>query len=200
MVLQCKHVIVLDLVVLSKFLGKGKIYAFVSRATTSSSQSIGSKVAQFKEYKDQYGRFSVQIPRDWNMGFQDIKETYDSTSFNSNNIDKMSISISAFNGHKLSDDEFEKITRENNPDTITQTAGAMLVQDTECAKYVIDGQKTCTMIYTEPSADGQYTEKILYVTFDTEKQDFIVSFTGPTDKFDNSLPIFEAMLNSIKAP
>jgi hypothetical protein len=117
------------------------------------------------------------------------------------NIDKMSISISAFNGKgKLSDDEFEKITRENNPDTITQTAGAMLVQDTECTKYVIDGQKTCTMIYTEPSADGQYTEKILYVTFDTEKQDFIVSFTGPTDKFDNSLPIFEAMLNSIKAP
>ena len=29
---------------------------------------------QFKEYKDQYGRFSIQVPKDWTIGSPDIKQ------------------------------------------------------------------------------------------------------------------------------
>jgi len=88
---------------------------------------------------------------------QDIKETSDYTSFYSNNADNMGFHIFASNGiGKPSDDKFEKIIRESNADAITDTSGAMLIQDTECTKYVIDGQKACSMMYPEPSDYNQY--------------------------------------------
>lgn len=50
------------------------------------------------------------------------------------------------------------------------------------------------MIYTEPSTDGKYTEKLLFINFDTEKQCFVLSLSGPSNKFDKYFPIMEIML------
>jgi hypothetical protein len=159
----------------------------------------GQAFAQFKEYKDQFGRFSIQIPQDWSIGSPDIKEDSVTISFDSPNPDDNQFIMTAGDRHtKASEDVFEQVIREQNTYTISHLPGAALVQDTDCTKYVIDGQKTCSMIYTVTK--DQYTEKELEIDFVTEKQDISISVTGSADIFDKYLPIVQKMLDSIKAP
>jgi hypothetical protein len=47
----------------------------------------GQAFAQFKEYKDQYGRFSIQVPEDWKIGSPTTKKDSIAISFDSNNED-----------------------------------------------------------------------------------------------------------------
>jgi hypothetical protein len=63
---------------------------------------------------------------------------------------------------------------------------------------VIDGKKACSMIYTVTG--DQSTQKDLDVSFDTDKQYFLISVTGPANNFDKYLPIVSKMLDPIKAP
>jgi hypothetical protein len=156
----------------------------------------GHAFAQFKEYKDQYGRFSIQVPQDWKIGSPTIKKDSIAISFDSNNI--MIIMVAADSHVKVSQSDFEQIIRKQNRDTVTRLPGAVLVQDTDCSKYTIDGHKACAVMYTVTS--GQYTEEDMDIDFETEKQDFTLTVSGSPDNFDKYLPIVEKILFSLKAP
>lgn len=56
-----------------------------------------------------------------------------------------------------SQDTFEQVIREQNRDLVTGLTGATFVQNTDCTKYMIDGHKACSAVYTV--SRGQYTEK-----------------------------------------
>jgi hypothetical protein len=155
--------------------------------------------AEFKGYKDQFGRFSIQVPQDWKIGSPTIKKDSVAISFDSNNDDLMTVTMVAADRHThASQDTFEQVIREQNRDTVTGLTGATVVQPTDCTKYTIDGHKACSVVYTVDT--GQYKEKDMDIDFETEKQDFTLTVSGTADNFDKYLPIIEKMVYSIKAP
>jgi hypothetical protein len=159
----------------------------------------GQAFAQMKEYKDQFGRFSIQVPQDWKIDPPTIKKDSIGISFDSNNKDPVTITMVAADRHtKASQSVFEQVIREQNTDTVTRLPGATLVQGTDCTKYTIDGHKACSVVYTVTR--GQYTEKDMDIDFETEKQGFSLTVSGSPDSFDKYIPIVEKMLYSLKAP
>ena len=159
----------------------------------------GQALAQLKEYKDQYGRFSIQVPQGWKIDSPTIKKDSIAIGFDSNNEDPITITMAAADRHtRESQDDFEQVIREQNRDTVTGLSGTTLVQGTDCNKYTIDGHKACSVVYTVTR--GQYTEKDMDVDFETEKQGFTLTVSGFPDSFDKYLAVVEKMLYSIKAP
>jgi hypothetical protein len=151
---------------------------------------------QFKTYNEQYGRFSIQVPEDWKVGPPLVKQDSVAVSFDPNNEDDFSVILSAVDRHESSSQtDFEQVIREQNADTVRSLPGTTLIQDTECTKYVIDGNQACSMIYTE-TYQG-YTTKELDVDFQTGKQQVGISFSG--SDFDKYLPIANQILSSMKA-
>ena len=150
---------------------------------------------QFKKYTEQYGRFSIQVPKEWTIGSPNIKQDSVAISFDPNNGDDISFIVSAGDRHSIiSEDDYEQVIREENTATIADTPGATLVQGTDCTKYVIDGNKACSMIYTVTS--HQYTNKELDISFHSAKQEVLVSLSGST--FDKYQPVAQQMVNSMK--
>ncbi|HZE78601.1 MAG TPA: hypothetical protein VE089_08635 [Nitrososphaeraceae archaeon] len=159
---------------------------------------VGQTFAQF-EYKDQFGKLSIQVPQNWTISSSTVKDNSVAISIDSSDQDPVTITMIASNrGTRASQDTFEQVIREQNRDTVTSLPGATLVQDTDCTKYTIDGHKTCSVVYTV--SRGQYTQKNMDLDFVTDKQDFTLSVTGPIDNFDKNLPIVEKILYSIKSP
>ena len=81
-----------------------------------------------------------------------------------------------------------------NADTVRSLPGATLIQDTDCTKYVIDGKKACSVIYSVTK--DNYTQKEMDVDFQTGKQSVSISVQG--SDFDKYLPVADQMLNSMK--
>ncbi len=150
---------------------------------------------QFKKYTEQYGRFSIQVPKEWTIGSPTIKQDSVAVSFDPNNGDDISFIVTAGDKHSItSEADYEQITRDQNAATIADTPGATLIQGTDCTKYVIDGNKACSMIYAVTY--HQYTNKELDISFHTAKQEVLVSLAGAT--FDKYLPVAQQMVNSMK--
>jgi len=155
----------------------------------------GQALAQLKEYKDQYGRFSIKVPQDWKIDSPTIKKDSLAIGFDSNNEDPITITMAAADRHtRASQDDFEQVIKEQNADTIRQLSGARLLENTDCTKYVIDHEKACSVVYSF------HTQKDMDIDFVTEKQDFTISVSGSPDNFDKYLAVVEKMLYSIKAP
>lgn len=152
---------------------------------------------QFKEYKDQYGRFSIQMPKDWTIGSPDIKQDSVVILFDSNNADDVQLIVAASDRHTtISGADYEQVIKESNGDTVTLTPGARLIQSTDCTKYVIDGNKACSMIYT--TTTGTYTQEEMNIDFQTGKQGVLITLTSSPDNFRKYVPVVEQMLNSMK--
>jgi hypothetical protein len=152
---------------------------------------------QFKEYAEQYGRFSIQLPKDWTIGSPHVKQESDTVSFSSNNGDNVLFIVTASDRHHgflMPEASYEQIVREENAATIAHTPGATLIQDTECTEYVINGHKACSVVYTV--TNQQYTEKDMDISFHTAKQEVLISISGSA--FDKYLPASGQMLNSMK--
>jgi hypothetical protein len=155
-----------------------------------------TSAGQFKTYNEQYGRFSIQVPKDWKVDSPLVKQDSVAVSFGPNNEDDFSVIVSAVDRHESSSQtDFEQVIREQNADTVGSLPGATLIQDTECTKYVIDGNQACSMMYT--TTKDQYTTKELDVDFQTGKQQFGISFSG--SDFDKYMPIANQILSSMKA-
>jgi hypothetical protein len=160
---------------------------------------LGVQVFAQLEYKDQFGKLSVQVPKNWTISSSTVKENSVAISIDSSDQDPVTITIIASNrGTRASQDTFEQVIREQNMDTVSALPGATLVQDTDCTKYTIDGHKACSVVYTV--SRDQYTQKNMDMDFVTDKQDFTLSVTGPINNFDKNLPIVEKILYSIKSP
>jgi hypothetical protein len=130
---------------------------------------------------------------DWTKGSPTIKQDSVAISIDPNNGDDISIIVSAVDKHSYtSEDDFEQVIREENAATIADTPEA--IQGTDCTKYVIDGNKACSMIYTVTY--HQYTNKELDISFHTAKQEVLVSLAGSA--FDKYLRVAQQMLNSMK--
>jgi hypothetical protein len=149
---------------------------------------------QFKEFKEQYGRFSIQVPKDWTLGSPTIKQDSVTISFDPKWDDILFSVVSADIHTTSSEGDYEQVIREDNAATVADTPGATLIQDTECTKYVIDGDKACSMIYSV--THQQYTQKEMDIDFQTTKQRVHVSLSGSV--FDKYLPVAQQMLNSMK--
>ena len=155
---------------------------------------------QFKEYKEQYGRFSIQVPKDWTIQYMHIKQDSVGISFDPNYAN-VTLIVEAFDRNTTtSEADYEQSIKENNADTVAQLPGAKLIQATDCTKYVIDGNKVCSMIYTTtiPYHGIYYTGEEMDVDFQTDKQVVSIAFTGDADIFHKYLPVVEQMLNSMK--
>ena len=158
---------------------------------------------QFKKYTEQYGRFSIQVPKDWTIGSPTIKQDSVAIDSEPNNGDDISFIVSTVDKHSYTSEyDWEQVVREEYAATISDSPGATLIQDTECATYVIDGNKACSMIYT---STYQYTYKLhtythtnkeLDISFHTARPEVLVTFAGST--FDKYLPVAQQMLNSMK--
>ena len=149
---------------------------------------------QFKTYNEQYGRFSIQVPEDWTVGSPTIKQDSVVVDFSPNNKDDFLFIVVAIDRDETaSETDFEQGVKEQNADTVRSLPGATLIQDTDCTKYVIDGNKACIMIYHH----GMTDRKEMEVDFQTGKQSVSMSILG--SDFDKYLPIANQMLNSMKA-
>jgi hypothetical protein len=158
----------------------------------------GQAFAQL-EYKDQFGKLSIQLPQNWTISSSTVKENSVAISIDSSDQDPVTITMIASNrGTRASQDTYEQVIREQNRDTVSALPGATLVQDTDCAKYTIDGHRACSVVFTVTTA--QYTQKEMDMDFVTDKQWFTLSIAGPIDNFDKNLPIVEKILYSIKSP
>jgi hypothetical protein len=150
---------------------------------------------QFKTYNEQYGRFSIVVPKDWLVGYPSIKQDSVTVDFSPNNKDDILFIIASMDRRETaSQTDFEQVIKEQNADTVRSLPGATLIQDTDCTKYVIDGKKACSVIYSVTK--DNYTQKEMDVDFQTGKQSVSISVQG--SDFDKYLPVADQMLNSMK--
>src|SRR5512133_2384218 len=130
---------------------------------------LGVQVFAQLEYKDQFGKLSVQVPKNWTISSSTVKENSVAISIDSSDQDPVTITMIASNrGTRASQDTFEQVIREQNMDTVSALPSAKLVQDTDCTKYTIDGHKACSVVYT--ISRDQYTQKNMDMDFVTDKQ------------------------------
>jgi hypothetical protein len=102
---------------------------------------------QFKKYNEQYGRFSIRVPNNWTIGSPHIKQDSVLVSFDPKWADVI-FSVGASDSHStLSEADYQQVIREDNAATVADLPGAKMIQDTDCTKYFIDGNKACSMIY-----------------------------------------------------
>lgn len=152
---------------------------------------------QFKVYSEQYGRFSIQVPKDWTISPPKIEQESVVILFDSNNADDVELSVAASDRHTmLSGSDWEQTIRQDNLDLVAQTPGATMIHPTECAKYVIDCNAACSMTYN--TTNNGFTQEEMDIDFQTGKQEVFISMTGSPDIFDKYMPIIEQMLNSMK--
>jgi len=150
---------------------------------------------QFKGYKEQYGRFSIPVPKDWNIDSPSIRQNSVAESFEPKNGDDFLLTIVARDRHSIvGQNEFEQIIRDENTALLSELPGATLIQDTDCTKYVIDGNKACSVIFSVTR--NQYTQKEMDLDFQSAKQAVSISLTGSNQGFQY-LPIVNHMLNSM---
>lgn len=147
---------------------------------------------QFKTYNDAYGRFSIQVPKSWTIGSPSIKQDSVTVDFSPNNKDDFLFIVAVMDRHGTSETDFEQAVKEQNAYTVQSLPGQTLIQDTDCTKYVIDGNKACSMIYHH----GMTDRKEMEVDFLTGKQWVGMSILG--SDFDKYLPIANQMLNSME--
>jgi hypothetical protein len=174
---------------------------FVSVLIFINSQVFSQTAAgQFKEFKEQYGRFSIQVLKDWTTQYIHIKQNSVGVSFDPKYAN-VTLIVEAFDRNTtISEADYEQAIKENNADTVAQLPGAKLIQATDCAKYVIDGNKVCSMIYTTTILyhGKYYTDEEMDIDFQTGNQVVSIAFTGDADIFHKYVPVVEQMINSMK--
>jgi hypothetical protein len=76
-----------------------------------------------------------------------------------------------------------------------------LNQDVECQKYTINGNKACSMIFTQTP---DYISNIKIAEMDvstlTNGTTYLFVYGSTPDNFDSNLPIIDKMIHSFRVP
>jgi hypothetical protein len=74
-----------------------------------------------------------------------------------------------------------------------------IFQDVECNEYSMNGQSTCSFIYTHPDSSGIQNAVLEVSILDaSNSRIFMLSYANSQDAFDADLPIVEQMINSFR--
>jgi hypothetical protein len=68
----------------------------ITKTESSSSPLVG----QFKTYNEQYGRFSIQVPKDWVVGSPSVKQDSDTVDFSPNNKNDILFIVVSMDNHE----------------------------------------------------------------------------------------------------
>ena len=157
-------------------------------------ETTKAQLAQFSNYTDPHGRFSIKYPSTWTVEpatnrFEPVHVSFKSPP----SVSLADLDIAASTTHRIDAEVY----------TITNAAvyhpGYSIFQGTECMKYKIDGQKACSYIVTTVgSPRGRLV--IMHVNSFVNGQMYSFTFSGHGDTFDKDLPLVEQMLASFKAP
>jgi len=153
--------------------------------------------SNMKQYTDPQGRYSIYYPTNWTVTpatnrFQTILVTFSSVPYESFSV------VVVPNGGTTD----PAVTLNYNTNPFNIPLGMSIFQNTECVKYRIDGQKSCSIIFTGTLDTNSSLGPLVFEQVATyvDGRMFAFNMWGTQGDFDRYLPTFDNMVASFKAP
>jgi hypothetical protein len=174
-------------------------------ATSQIQNNIRSQMTSVNmtKYTDPQGRFSISYPDGWNVQpvtnrFQTVLVTF--ANYPPTRFDFLSLAVQSQNTNEIASTDPLVVLNNTSPPSFDWS----LFQSIECAKYTVDGNKACSLIWTHSEANLTGGPSIGYVGLlvasyvNHQMYSFLV--LGRQDTFDSQLSIIDSMIKSFKTP
>jgi hypothetical protein len=162
-------------------------------------------------YKDPNGKFTIQYPAgQWKVNpatnrFEVISVEFAKIANDDNpasaNDNPAYVRIATKSNEQLASFSVDTLGIQQLAKTLAETGSETksMVEDVNCKKYVIDGHKSCSYVYTTDNTNDP-SQKLVVETIMTKspsKDLYILAYTATTDNFDADLPAANQIINSM---